>query len=507
MKKIAFVILTNLFCSFCAFSQTVEVNDFMRLNPYSNLNNPAYFMPYSCYVGIPGVSNINISYYYTSNPYKNFLEIFNDPFRTKIALDKFLRSLDGKNWFNSELNTELLGFGFRVKDYFFSFSYRLKMDEHFKYSSDLFGFLLQDFNSPTTPYTIFSPAEFTMETNFNLYHEMSFGFQGKISDNLYIGARPKILFGLVNVKTKKFEASLYRNPQNNSIHGYYDADIYVASIIPFFEKGANGKLAFTLDGLENSKRIVNNAYSQNLGFSIDLGAVYRINQQIRVSASVTDLGFIKWKSSPLINEGGAAVNMKFKSKSHIEFTGYTADQLSNYIKQGDKIDFDSIFGIINTDFIFDEVISYKTFLTTKIMADVYFDLDPYNRFIFQCKGYILGKSFLPKFTFAYNGTFLNVFDVVVSYSMMKKSFANFGLGLGLRAGPMHLYFGTDNLFAFFRGMKTTKGSASFGLVVDLPFLEKIKEPQLKSLFNNNNNNDLPEEPLIAEPPVIINESE
>jgi hypothetical protein len=482
MKKIAFLILTNLFCSFCAFPQSVGVNDFMRLNPYSSLNNPAYFMPYDMYVGIPAASNFNLSYYYSSNLYKNIFETFNDPNRTKLSVEKFLKSLKGNNWINTELNTELLGFGFRVKDYFFSFSYRLKMDEHFKYTSDLFGFLLQDVNS----YTRISPAEFSMETNVNLYQEMSLGFQGKILDNLYVGARPKLLFGLVNLKTAKLNATIYRDPSNNEVYGSYDADIYGSSIIPLFEREANGKLAFTLDplrDLDSYSRYAKNAFKQNVGFSIDLGAVYRINQHFRVSASVTDLGFIHWKGSPLNKQGGTALHMKFGSTGDVKFDGYVADQLTNYINSGNKIDFDSIFGIINSEFIFEEVKSYNTFLTSKIMTDVYFDLDPYNRFIFQCKGYIYGKNFLPTFTFAYNGTFFNAIDVVVSYTMMKKSFANFGVGVGFRAGPFHIYAGTDNLFALLNTVKTTKGSVTFGLVVDTPFLEKVKEPKLKSWFN------------------------
>ena len=121
-------------------------------------------------------------------------------------------------------------------------------------------------------------------------------------------------------------------------------------------------------------------------------------------------------------------------------------------------------------------------LTSKIMLDGYFDLTPSNRFILQFKGYIMGKNFLPQFTVAYNGSFFNVIDVVVSYSMMRKNFANLGLGLGFRMGSVHLYTGTDNILAAVNIFNATRTNATFGLLVNFPTRPKVKEAELRSLF-------------------------
>jgi len=479
MKKYIFLLLTGLFPVINAFPQTVGVTGFMRLNPFSTQNNPAYFLPYKGYVAIPGISDISFALYNTNFRYKFLFttDRFGNP-KTITPL-KFVNSLHPKkNWLNTELNLELFGFGFRVEKYFFTFDYRLKMEEQFRYSKDLFGLLLQgnlaQANNGDYLYTKKTPAVLELSPNLNIYQEMAFGFQGQILDRLYIGVRPKILFGVFNLKTEKFSAKVYSNPEDYTIYGNYDVSMKMASAVPFYKKDENGMIAFDSQALfgfgSDVHGALRTAFSKNMGFAIDLGAIYRINQQIRVSASVTDLGFIKWKGTP--------INMSIKPLADgkdYEFSGFTTNQIMYFLEHGMSID-----SIINNNFVLDILPKYTTMLTSKIMVDGYFDLTPSTRFILQFKGYIMGRHFLPQFTVAYNGTFCNAIDIVVSYSMMKKSFANLGLGAGFRMGPVHLYLGTDNTLAGINVLNASRISFTFGLLIDFPFKEKVKEPQLKS---------------------------
>jgi len=500
MKKYIFLFLTGFFISLNTFSQTVGITDFMRLNPYSNLNNPAYFMPYNGYVGIPGISNINFSYYNTGLIYKNLIKTDRDWNPIKFTPNKFVNSLHPtSNWLNTNFNMELLGFGFRVDKYFFSFSYRLKMEERFRYNRDLFGFLLQgNLAQNSDGDYLYSPAILEIEPNINIYHEMSIGFQGQIFDWLYVGARPKILFGLVNVSTNRFNAKVYTDPDDYTISGNHDISMNVASVVPFYKKGANGSIELNSEALSNfGNNILRNAFSKNLGFAIDLGAVYRINQHIRVSASLTDLGFIRWRGE------GAVLNIASNLLvNSFEFSGFTADQISDFIGDKEKVkqylSFDTIVNIVNNNFDLNDPKAYNTMLTSKIMLDGYFDLTPSNRFILQFKGYIMGKNFLPQFTMAYNGTFFNVFDIVVSYSMMRKSFANLGLGLGIRMGPVHLYAGTDNILAAANILNATKANVTAGLLINFPVKAKVKEPEVNRFFSLFNTKESEQEVKIQE---------
>ena len=465
------------------FSQSVGITDFMRLNPYSGKNNPACFMPYNVYVGIPAISNMNFCVYNSGLHINKFVARDKQGKIVGFTPNRFVNSLSKNNWLNTDINLEMLGFGFRMGKSFFSLSYQFKMEERFRYSKDLFRFIFQgnlaQDNNGNYLYTEATPAVLEISPNLNVYQEIGIGFQRQMSNNLYIGVRPKMLFGLINFHTDNFQAKIWTNPDDFTIYGNYNVAMKAASVIPFY-KTENGEIILNTESFFDYRGLARHIFSKNLGFAIDLGAVYRINQQIRVSASVTDLGFIRWKGTPL-QMGVKSMDVEWK-----EFSGFTSEQIMNFIRNGFGFNFDSLINTVNNNLYLEPAKNYSTSLTSKVMLDCYFDLTPSNRFIVQGKGYILGKNFLPQLTLAYNGTFFNILDVVVSYSMMKKSFTNLGVGLGLRIGPLHLYTGTDNVFAAVNLLNAKKINATFGLLLDFPVQSKVKEPVLKPLFKYYN---------------------
>jgi hypothetical protein len=401
--------------------------------------------------------------------------------------NKFVNHISKNNWLNTELNLELLGFGFRVNKYFFSFSYQFKMEERFRYSKDLFRFLFQGNLAQNSNgeylYTEASPAVLEIPPNLNISHEIGLGFQGEILKNLYAGIRPKILFGLVNLHTDNFQAQVYTDPNDFTIYGKYNVGLKVASVTPFYKKNKDG-IILDSESFFDYWNLLRNSFSKNLGFAIDFGAVYRLNQHLRVSASVTDLGFIRWRGTPL------EMGIKNMGDVYKDFSGFNSEQIMNFFRNGVHINLDTLVSMVNNNLFLEETKPYSTGLTTKIMMDCFFDLTPSNRFILQIKGYILGKYFLPQFTVAYNGTFFNVFDVVVSYSMMKRSFSNLGIGFGVRIGPLHLYAGTDNIFVVVNPLNAKKLNATFGLLIDFPVKAKVKEHVLKPLFKEKEEEEL-----------------
>ena len=54
-----------------------------------------------------------------------------------------------------------------------------------------------------------------------------------INSCLYIGVRPKLLFGLANVKTRYANATLYTDPEDYTMRMNYNIDASIASVIPY----------------------------------------------------------------------------------------------------------------------------------------------------------------------------------------------------------------------------------------------------------------------------------
>ena len=54
---------------------------------------------------------------------------------------------------------------------------------------------------------------------------------------------------------------------------------------------------FADEQFDSSKGVTNFlTNTRNAGFGLDLGAEYAVNDQLTLSAAITDVGFIKWKS-------------------------------------------------------------------------------------------------------------------------------------------------------------------------------------------------------------------
>lgn len=184
MKKIASAIIIILFIITKIEAQEVITQHFMQYNPYSTTENPANFTPLKGYFGFPGLSNFDLAITNTGFKYNKLFKTDSQGFPTTVTANKFVNSLTKYgNWLNMNLNEEILGFGFRAKRLFFSFSYRMRVDEYFRYSKDLFALPINGNMSYTGED---NPADIDLNLNFTAYQEFSLGIQAEITKRVSI---------------------------------------------------------------------------------------------------------------------------------------------------------------------------------------------------------------------------------------------------------------------------------------------------------------------------------
>lgn len=483
MKKF-FVNIALLFCVISLSAQNTDIIRFSRLNPMANYYNPAYYTPYNGYVSFPFLSNVNLSFQNSGFKYKNLFELGSDGTPQSISVNKFVNSLSEKNNILAlNVNEELYGFGFRIKNLFFSFSQRIKYEANYHYSQDLFGFLALGNLNYVGPH---NPASIDMRFNTSMYSETSVGVHFKINDKIYIGVRPKLINGFMNINVSDLSFRLYTDPDDYSLKLNYNGELRFATPVPIFTVENNQiKLAdfSSLNNVGDYFDLAKQSLTGNTGTGIDLGVLYRINNQFGVSVSATDIGFIKWKTSTISIKTKPLPEGEFvDSEGNVVFNGLN-EEVIDALMNGAS--FSEAFGLPSSMdtffqnlFTIEELPHYYTSLTTKIGAEGYFQLNESNRFSALFRGYIVNSSFIPAFTLAYNGNFWDILDVVASYSMTKNSFANLGVGLGVRLGPVHLYGGTDNLLAAFNPLNSSLMNVQFGLIFDWG-IKKAKEKKLK----------------------------
>ena len=429
-------------------AQTDVTTHFMRSNPYSNYENPASYLPFKGYVGFPCVGNLNVNLSNTAFHYNNILKRDSEGYPVSVTLDKFIDKLHKtENWLNLSLNEEILGFGFRTKGLFFSFSYRVKIEEYFKFSKAIFelpikgnmNFLGED-----------NPANLNANLSLNAYQEFSLGVQAEIGKRIYIGARPKFLFGLANINTNKLNANIFTDPDSYEIRVNYAADITAVCAFP--------DLSFD-NGLLLNFSDWHNLFD-NKGFALDLGGFFRINDHFGVGAAFNNIGFINWKTQGIKITSALSDQGQFYHDGDFLFKGLNADQILDLIDGSSSL-LDSVLQYFPVNF--EEYISGKRWLNTRFNIEGYFQLNPTHRLSAFFQGTIIGKNFYPRFTVAYSGKFGNIFEICLNYSMMPSSYSNFGVGLGLTLGPIYLYAATDNIIGVCTPLNTNTLNAQVGL--------------------------------------------
>jgi hypothetical protein len=129
------------------------------------------------------------------------------------------------------------------------------------------------------------------------FRETGFGFSKKVTPRLRIGAKGKLLFGMAagSFRNESLTLSVDEDFSNRLVA---DMGLRMSGPVKFFLDPENkiDDVRFNEDVFETSRSWKNFfTNTRNAGLGLDLGAEFEITPKIVVSATVTDLGFIRWK--------------------------------------------------------------------------------------------------------------------------------------------------------------------------------------------------------------------
>ncbi len=485
MKKVLLFISIFIASLALAAQDGITVH-FMRLNPYSQYSSPSAFLPYNGHVGVTGISNVNVSVQNSGIFYKRLFGCNSEGTITTLRLNNFADRLSPKcNFLNTNIGVNLIDFGFRVKQMYFSFSYRIRSDEYLFYNRDVIALPVHGNMYYADQYKTAKPE---LSLNFNAYQEISLGIQAEITPQIYIGVRPKLLFGLAHARTKSAYASLYTNPDDYSMAISHQLNAELSCFIPYeinIDTTDQMGIHFHPEDLRHDWP---NLF-KNVGAAIDLGFTYRINEMFGVSASILDLGFICWKTNNYQLKSSTTDAGSYYNDGSFMFTGLTYDDIERFNENPEAVK-KEILNYFPLDVSSSQ--SYTRMLAGRFIVEGYCNVGKHHRFTALFQGRIVNKRFLPSFTIAWNGTFLNIFDLCVNYTIARQSYGNLGLGVGFNLGVFHIYATTDNFFGFFNSkspqrslLNTSTANLQAGIVFDWGKLQETKLGVIKYQKKNN----------------------
>lgn len=185
------------------------------------------------------------------------------------------------------------------------------------------------------------------------FAEVALGHSHKINDDLRVGAKVKVLLGVAraDLKVKDLEARLTGNTWTLT-SGEALAEVNMKGIQFVNDTEDTYKDGSINEHIDLGETDVDGAGIGGFGLGVDLGAEYNIAavEGLKVSAAVTDLGFINWSNNNVLkqkngtftfngfhdvavkDEGGNGVKMDDQTDAY-------ADQLSDFVNlknEGDQ---------------------------------------------------------------------------------------------------------------------------------------------------------------------------
>lgn len=403
--------------------------------PQANFVNPAFRPDSKITIGLPIISSLYLSFD-TPVSVDEVLVAGSSGDSLKFSTSAILESLNENNKIDLAGSASLLYLGFNMKKGFLSIGFNTRLNGAFAYPGDALALIIEGPGDET----IIKLEEFNLRAS--LFNEFAIGYNRDITNKLVVGVKVKYLQGIANIDLENFNGTISSNI--DSIH---------ISSNPWVLRTSG------LDILSNNNDPGYFLFqNNNVGFAIDIGAQYAINDNLKVSASVLDLGSINWKEGTKQYEFDG-VNYTFDGFDFLEIIKDDGDIDDSIL---DK-ELDSLKTIFDPEVIEGE--SYSTPLTGNFYLGATYTLLKMHTFGIVFNGVLFKSTLTPTLGLTYNLSIGKILDIGISASYRNNSFGNFGGGIAVKGGPVRVYFIGDNIESVFYPSRAKVVSLRAGLVL------------------------------------------
>ena len=442
-KSISFICFLLLFGS--TYSQNKQIlYDFTGV-PQSLMLNPGSDVNYKFYIGIPFLSGFSthagVSGFSASDLFLKDGVDFND------KVERFLSSMKNTDFAAINQQVELVSGGFAIgkekKRGYLSFGMYQELDFFAFFPKDIISLSLYGNVNEIGKKFNFSDLNFKGDLS-SVFH---LGFHKRIADDLIVGARFKVYSSIININSTQNNGYLLTDPSTYKQTLYSKIAINTSGAANYNDDNFATNFADNL-----TKKMF---LGGNLGFGVDLGLTYNLEDNIQLTASVVDLGAIKHtKEIKNYNYVGF-----YSFSNPIDIVGQELPEKEysyNSYTTWRPLKFNS-----SIRYSFDEKIYSKNNESSYI--------DSYSKNVFEssvgAQLFMMSTSKSPiiALTGFYEKKFSDTFNVKITYTMDSFSYTNLGLGLSSKLGPVNFYILGDNLIGYTNFNKMNSMSLQFGL--------------------------------------------
>ena len=463
MRKVLILFLVfNLSC----WAQNRELLYNFTSIPQSSLVNPGADVSYKYYFGFPVLSGVS------ANVGSSSFSAYDLFAKNGVDFNQKVRDVVNKSSSNDKVVTnqqlEIFSGGFRIggreSRSYISFGLYQEFDFFMFVPKDLALLALngnRDYIGKS-----FNLGDLSMKAELlSVFHV---GFHKKVNDKFVYGGRAKIYSSGANATSTKNSGYIYTGEQAGT------PNLYNQVISSNLELKTSGIARFTKDEYEGNiaRDVVNNTFfNGSLGFGVDAGITYYIKDNLQLTASVIDLGFVRQTKDieTLTYKGTYQYN-----GANPDFSG--TDDPENVFDEFDKA--------IPRDTLYNK---YTTWRPTKLYSSIEYSfgearpddecnchgkVNKYYKNAVGAQLFAMSAHCTPLFaiTAFYRRNIFRKLDLKATYTVDTFSNANIGLGLAGTIGPVNIYALVNNVLEYKDISKAN--SAAFQLGINFVFQDK-----------------------------------
>ena len=430
--------------------------------PQSLLENPGGEVRFTKHISIPFLSGVYASASTNNRLISNLF--INDGINVNSKIRNIITQLRTRDFVSINEQLDIINIGFRRKNEtdYLNFGFYQELDFISYYPKDL-AILFYHGNTDGNGNVDLNKRHNLKDLRFKgeiigVFHA---GISRKMNEKLTVGLRAKMYSGAFNLQSlhNKGHISTRLDANGDYQHVLTNVD---------FNFRSSGLINISND-IGPSEAIKNVLVGGNLGMGFDVGFTYHLKENMSLTGSILDVGFISYSNK--------VTSYELKGNFEVDGLGLLdppAEDTSDY--------WDNLSGDFRTAVAIDTIHStYISFKSPKANASFLYKFGEHYRQA-ACsttsnqpdKGYQnevgihLNTIFRPKqpqvaATLYYSRRMLNFLRAKVTYTTDSHSFSNIGVGISGQLGKFNIYAAADNILSYKNIYDSKKIAVLFGM--------------------------------------------
>ena len=427
--------------------------------------NPGFMPQSNWYVALPG---LNIPAISIGNTF-SMSDIFEtNGESTVLNLNRAAAALNGGSGdLSIGLQTDILNFGLKFAEkHFIHLNVQNIMSIKFGYNTGLMNLIRYGFADSSNIGNTVTIADFGPQI-LN-YSKIGIGYTLQLDDKITMGIRPNYYLGHAYLNSQNTNISFFTSKALDQLLIQADVEIQsggIGNVVDQLVLGIDGS-----NNEENTDFMSQAELFSNGGFGLDFGIDMAFDKTLNLSASVVDLGYIRWNQGSMTHSV-EDIEINFQGLNDLSIlTGNS----SNENEDSSLSFFDSLTNEISNQLVINTDKSpFITWMPTKVYLAGEWHLNSIVHLGFLIKSQFLNGGLQQTITVAPSFKLGRSLNTTISYTADNGSFDNIGFGIAWNAGPVQFYLVSDNLYGLTRYDYMRQTNFRFGINI------RPKEPNNK----------------------------